>query len=281
MARTRASKKRPPNLEAQIGELDGLMAGQQWPEAQSVALSLFEAAPTAPGLLERAVVVLRQLEQWQQLADLMLEARNRYGLWAEGSELLLGQALLNQGNAALAQTYLEEALEQDGATGWAHHFLGKVYRQQGQFQEALDQQHQASDALHDFPWAPFEAAELLLELHRPLEAALELKEAQRRCGDPSQEPLLMQLQFRLEPALAALEVDALLQAGQQDQALSALRRALLMHPSDQGLLERGAGLLAPAEKPLDGNSLTELEQELQSFELLLGALESELESLGF
>jgi hypothetical protein len=91
----------------------------------------------------------------------------------------------------------------------------------------------------------------------------------------------MQLQFRLEPALAALEVDALLQAGQQDQALSALRRALLMHPSDQGLLERGAGLLAPAEKPLDGNSLTELEQELQSFELLLGALESELESLGF
>jgi hypothetical protein len=54
-----------------------------------------------------------------------------------------------------------------------------------------------------------------------------------------------------------------------------------MHPSDQGLLERGAGLLAPAEKPLDGNSLTELEQELQSFELLLGALESELERQGF
>jgi tetratricopeptide (TPR) repeat protein len=227
------------------------------------------------------VVVLRQLEQWQQLAELMLEARNRYGLWAEGSELLLGQALLNQGNPALAQTYLEEALEQDSASGWAHHFLGKVYRQQGQVQEALDQQHLASDALHDFPWAPFEAAELLLELQRPLEAALELKEAQRRCGDHSQETLLMELQQRLEPALAALEVDALLQAGQQDQALSAVRKALLLHPNDAGLLERGARLLARAEKPLDGNSLTELEQELQRFELLLVALESELESQGF
>jgi hypothetical protein len=32
---------------------------------------------------------------------------------------------------------------------------------------------------------------------------------------------------------------------------------------------------------LDGNNLTQLEQELQSFELLLGALESELESQGF
>jgi hypothetical protein len=39
--------------------------------------------------------------------------------------------------------------------------------------------------------------------------------------------------------------------------------------------------MARAEKPLDGNSLTELEQELQRFELLLVALESELESQGF
>jgi Flp pilus assembly protein TadD len=121
----------------------------------------------------------------------------------------------------------------------------------------------------------------LLELQRPLEAALELKEAQRRCGDTSQEPLVMQLQQRLEPALAALEVDALVKAGQQDQALSAVRRALLLHPSDQELLQRGAALMAPAEKALDGNNLTQLEQELQSFELLLGTLESELESQGF
>lgn len=281
MARTRASNKRPANLEAQLQKIDGLIAVNQWADAAPLAVALFEAAPTAPGVLERAVVALRQLEHWAQLADLMLEARNRYGLWAESSELLLGQALLEKGDLALAQTYLEEAVQLDGSSGWAHHFLGKTLRQQGQVQEALEQQQLAAEALEEFPWAPFEAAELLLELQRPLEAALELLEAQRRCADPSQEPMLLQLQSQLEPALAGLEVDALLKRGEQDQALVAVRQALQRHPDDPLLRERGLSLVAPQREELDNATLSQLEQALQSFELLLGVAEAELERQGF
>lgn len=280
MARARTSKKRPADLAAQLQQLDALMAGQQWPEAEAQALALWDAAPTTPGLLERAVMVLRERHAWPALAELMLKARNSYGLWAQGSELLLGQAWLEQGQYQQAQTMLEEALADDPSSGWAHHFLGKALRGLGEREQALLHQRDAAEALPEFAWACFEAAELLVELDRPLEAALELQEAQRRSGGEDHAEL-EQLHRKLQPALAALQVDALLAAGDRDGASAAVWQAMLQHASEPLLLERARNLVAAEQAGLTSDTLAAVEQELQSFELLLDALEADLQRQGF
>jgi tetratricopeptide (TPR) repeat protein len=154
MVKTR--RRTHQDLHQQISHLDALIQAGQWQEAAPIALALFEALPTAPGVLEKAVVVLRELGDWARLSELLLQARNRYGLWPKGSDLQLGQALLEQGELERARHVLEQALLDPDSEGWAHHFLGKALRQAGELEAALTHQRSAADLLPAFPWAVFE-----------------------------------------------------------------------------------------------------------------------------
>ena len=183
------------SLEASIHELDSLIQQQQWPAARVAAESLVESAPTTPGVIERATLIFRQLEDWNAVINLLLRARNRYQLWPLGSDLLIGQAMVEIEQWDQAITYLELAVSQEIDGGWPHHFLGKALRHTGRMEESLEQQRLAAEKLPDFPWAPFEAAQVLIESNSL--AVLELQEARRRHRTPN---LVMEEQWqRLQP----------------------------------------------------------------------------------
>jgi predicted Zn-dependent protease len=242
-------------------------------DAQTQLEALMERHPTQPGVLERMVMVLRQQEQWPAVQELLLEARNRYGLWPDGSDLLLGQSLVEQGQMEGARAYLETAcLEEDAS--WAHHFLGKVLRSCGELEAALEQQQLASEALPGFLWAPYEAAELLWQLGRPVEALLEAKEAQRRSG-PVDRALMEALLEQLQPAQALLVVERCLEQGDQAGAERALRQGLREHPQEALLLARAGELLRESEPDLGDERLDGIERELNAMEALLDALEQQ------
>lgn len=274
-----ARSRRPtPRSELSFAAVDAAIRQGAWADAEQELRSLLERMPTAPGVVERLALVLRQQEQWQDVRDLLLRVRNHYGLWPQGSDLLIGQALLELDDAAQAQRYLELALD-DAEPGWGHHFLGKALRKQGDLEAALEQQRAASEALPDFVWAPFEAAQLLQALGRPLEAVVEAEEARRR-SDGEDEGLIDQLLRELGPAHAVVEIDELMEAGHEDAAFAAMRQELIRHPTNPMVRDRARSLLALQALAVAGVPLSVLEQELQDFELLLDAFEAELNRQG-
>jgi len=277
---TKISKPNQAFIQQQLIELDELIIAQDWQAAEFVALKLFNSTPTGLGVLERIVTVLRERCKWDKLAELLLKARNNYGLWPNGSNLQLGQALLEQGKIDQARNFLEQALNDFDCEGWANHFLGKALRQLGELELALDHQLNATELLPDFMWAPFECAHILRQLNRPLEAVVEAHEAKRRCnGDVN--PLVYQLLDELEPALKAFEIDELIECGDKDAAYSAMRRELIKHPSDPEIRLRARTILNNSESTIDAILLSIIEAELQDFKLLLDAFEADLERQGF
>jgi len=277
---TKISKPNQAFIQQQLIELDELIIAQDWQAAEFEALKLFNSTPTGLGVLERIVTVLRERCKWDKLAELLLKARNNYGLWPNGSNLQLGQALLEQGKIDQARNFLEQALNDIDCEGWANHFLGKALRQLGELELALYHQLNATELLPDFMWAPFECAHILRQLNRPLEAVVEAHEAKRRCnGDVN--PLVYQLLDELEPAQKAFEIDELIECGDKDAAFSAMRRELIKHPSDPEIRLRARTILNKSESTIDPISLSIIEAELQEFELLLDAFEADLERQDF
>jgi tetratricopeptide (TPR) repeat protein len=278
MVKTR--RRSNQDLQQQLSQLDALMQQAQWQEAAPQALALFEALPTAPGVLEKAVVTLRELQDWAGLSELLLRARNRYGLWPKGSDLQLGQALLEQGELERAHHVLEQALQDADSEGWAHHFLGKALRQSDDLEAALEHQRTAAELLPTFPWAVFEAAQALIGLNRHTEAVVEVQEARRRAGDPA-DATIEALWQDLQPMVALLRIDALTAQGQQGEAMAALRPLLIERPDDDAVQERLMRLLAnPTEGDSNTSDISEREElerlqcELRSVELLLDELEA-------
>lgn len=266
-------------ITAALQALDRLIQGQQWPEARTAADALVEQAPTTPGVIERAALVLRQLEDWQALSNLLLQARNRYQLWPLGSDLLMGQAMVELHEFNQAVPYLELAVNQEVDGGWPHHFLGKALRHTGRLEEALAQQRLAADKLPDFAWAPFEAAELSLELGQPRLAVLELQEARRRHGTPN--PVIEEQWQKLQPLVLLNQVEQLQAAGSITEAFAVLRQAMAQAPEDEALSAKLMELLAAQSEPVDAHAASSevdvnvLEQELNQIEALLDQLEAQ------
>jgi len=272
--------KSSQDIQQQLIELDELINAQDWQAAEVEALKLFNSTPTGLGVLERVVTVLRERCEWDKLVEVLLNARNNYALWPNGSNLQLGQALLEQGKIDQARNFLEQALNDIDCEGWANHFLGKALRQLGELELALIHQLNAAALLPDFIWAPFECAHILRQLNRPLEAVVEAHEARRRCIGVVN-PQINQLLDELEPAQKALEIDELFECGDKDSAFSAMRCELIKHPSDPEIRLRARRMLNKSESTLDTTSLSILEAELQDFNLLLDAFEADLEIRGF
>lgn len=258
------------NLDAFAHDLDHHITHQQWDAARPIALALAEQMPTTPGVVERAILVLRQLNDWRSLSDFLLEMRNRYQLWPQGSDLLMGQAMVEQREWQRAIPYLEMALREDANAGWAQHFLGKALRHTGRLEDALGQQQQATDLLPQFAWAPFEAAELLIQLEREAEAILELQEARRRVSEP--DAVIEATWERLQPVVLKQQAIQLMQAGSTAQAFAMARQASLLSPNDPAIKTLVAELLGEPTKNNEG--LSSLEAELSQIEILLDYLES-------
>lgn len=262
------------NLSTALQELDALIQSQQWQEARPVAESLVQRAPTAVGVIERAILVLRQLEDWAALTQLLTTARNRYQLWPLGSDLMMGQAMVELGEWSKAIPYLELAQEQEDSSGWAQHFLGKAMRHTGRLEEALALQQQASELLPNFAWAPFEAAQVLLELKQPRRAVLELQEARRRHGDAN--PVMEEQWQRLQPVVLGERVKQLGAEGNTTEAFAVLRQAMALAPEDEALNELLMQLItSQAIGGAPTGDLSALEQELNAIEALLDQLESQ------
>ncbi|WP_413404366.1 MULTISPECIES: hypothetical protein [unclassified Synechococcus] len=265
-----------------LKELDGLIQQQQFAAARPTAEALVQQAPTTPGVMERAILVLRQLGDWAALTQLLLEARNRYQLWPHGSDLMMGQGMveLNQWDQAIP--YLELAVNNESDGGWPHHFLGKAFRHTGRLEEALEQQRKAAEQLPDFAWAPFEAAQVLMELQQQQLAVLELQEARRRHGEPH--AVIEEQWQKLQPLVMLNRVEQLQARGELSEAFSVLRQALIHSPDDEVLNSKLPDLLtfigndSSQTDPEEVNT-SALEQELNSIEALLDQLEAE--SKGF
>ena len=266
-------------LTIALQELDGLIQQQQWPAAREAADALVTQAPTTPGVIERALLVLRQLEDWRALTALLLEARNKYQLWPLGSDLLMGQGMVELGQWAQAVPYLELAVIQQVDGGWPHHFLGKALRHSGRLEEALEQQRLAAEQLPDFAWAPFEAAQVLMELEKPRLAVLELQEARRRHGVPN--PVIEEQWQKLQPLVLLNRVERLQAAGSITEAFAVLRQAMAQDPDDEALSAKLMELLAAQVEPADASAadsevdVNALEQELNQIEALLDQLEAQ------
>ena len=266
-------------LTAALQELDSLIQQQQWPDARAAADALVAKAPTTPGVIERAMLVLRQLEDWRALTGLLLEARNKYQLWPLGSDLLMGQGMVELSQWAQAVPYLELALSQEVDGGWPHHFLGKALRHSGRLEEALEQQRLAAEQLPDFAWAPFEAAQVLMELEQPRLAVLELQEARRRHGAPND--VIEEQWQKLQPLVLLNRVEQLQTAGSITEAFAVLRQAMAHAPEDEALGAKLIELLAAQVEPADGSAVDSkvdvnaLEQELNQIEALLEEMEAQ------
>ena len=266
-------------LTAALQELDGLIQQQHWSAARAAADALVAKAPTTPGVIERSMLVLRQLEDWRALTALLLEARNKYQLWPLGSDLLMGQGMVELSQWAQAVPYLELAVSQAVDGGWPHHFLGKALRHSGRLEEALEQQRLAAEQLPDFAWAPFEAAQVLMELEQPRLAVLELQEARRRHGAPN--PVIEEQWQKLQPLLLLNRVEQLQAAGSITEAFAVLRQAMAQAPDDEALSAKLMELLAAQSEPADASAadsevdVNALEQELNQIEALLDQLEAQ------
>ncbi len=209
--------------------------------------------------------------------DLLMRSRNRYQLWPHGSDLLMGQGMVELGKWRESIPYLELALAQDSSSGWAHHFLGKAMRHTGQLKIALTHQRQASEYLPEFPWAPFECAQLLLEQGQFKLAILEMQEARRRSGETNE---VIETEWqKLKPVVILEQVDQLINAGKINEAFSTLRQAMVEDPENSDLSERLL-LLINADgsdhrsgQQSDVDMAAFLDQELTEIESLLDQLE--------
>ena len=262
-----------------LQELDALIQQQRFLDARPVAEALVKQAPTTPGVMERAILVLRQLGAWEALIQLLLEARNRYQLWPQGSDLMMGQGMVELCQWDEAVPYLQLAINEAIHGGWPHHFLGKAFRHTGRIEEALEQQRQAAEQLPNFAWAPFEAAQLLVDLGKPLLAVLELQEARRRHGEPPNSVMEDQWQ-RLHSLLLLNRVEQLQAAGDVTEAFVLLRQAAAQAPDDEIFSAKLMDLLtisgkAPSADQSEEVNVSALEQELNSIEALLDQLEAE------
>jgi hypothetical protein len=81
----------------EVQELNALIAAQKWVEASPLAQDLMDKIPLTPGVLERLAQVLRGQEEWEALLDVLMRSRNRYQLWPQGSDLLMGQGMVELG----------------------------------------------------------------------------------------------------------------------------------------------------------------------------------------
>lgn len=265
------------NLIADLQKLDVLIASQQWDEASPLAEQVMTRAPLTPGVLERCIQVLRSQENWEALMDLLMRSRNRYQLWPHGSDLLMGQGMVELGKWSESIPYLELAVDQESSSGWAHHFLGKAMRHTGQLKIALTHQQQASEHLPEFPWAPFECAQVLLEQGQSKLAILEMQEARRRSGETNE---VIETEWqKLKPVVILDQVDQLIDAGKTNEAFSALRQAMLQDPENSALSERLLQLISadasdhgPSQQS-DVDRAAFLDQELTEIESLLDQLE--------
>ena len=265
-------------LIADLQKLDALIASQQWAEAAPLAEQVMARAPLTPGVLERCIQVLRGQEDWEALMDLLMRSRNRYQLWPHGSDLLMGQGMVELGRWSESIPYLELAVAQDSSSGWAHHFLGKSMRHTGHLQDALTHQQTASEQLPEFPWAPFEAGQLLQELGESKLAVVEMQEARQRSGETNE---VIEAEWqKLKPVVVLEQLDQLILAGKTNEAFSVLRQAMLQNPDHSALDERLLQLISadasdhgPAEQSgLDASAV--LDQELTQIEGLLDQLEA-------
>ena len=84
-------------LIAALQNLDSLIASHQWAEAVPLAEQLMARVLQTPIVLERCIQSLRGQEDWEALMDLLMRSRNRYLLWPHGSDLLMGQAMIELG----------------------------------------------------------------------------------------------------------------------------------------------------------------------------------------
>ena len=261
-----------------LQELDGLIQQQQWHEARAAADALVTQAPTTPGVIERAMLVLRQLEDWRGSTALLLE-RQQIPAVAAGQRPVDGPGMVELSQWAQAVPYLELALSQEVDGGWPHHFLGKALRHSGRLEEALEQQRLAADQLPDFAWAPFEAAQVLMELEQPRLAVLELQEARRRHGAPNS--VIEEQWHKLQPLVLLNRVEQLQTAGSITEAFAVLRQAMAHAPEDEALSAKLMELLAAQSEPADGSAVDSkvdvnaLEQELIQIEWLLDQLEAQ------
>lgn len=262
-------------VQALAHQVDTLLAAGEIAEAGSKAVELFRSAPSQPGMLERAVLALRQAGNWPDLTELLLEARNRYQLWPVGSDLLVGQGLVEQGQHSQAIPFLEEALHHPDDEPWAHHFLGKALRAHGELEEALDHQRVATELLPDFAWAPFDAAEVLIALGKPQEAVLEVQEARRRVGAEAN-PVIEQVWEQLQPVVLLSQIDSLIERGHHDEALRLLRKAMIQDPENPELTRKLVRVLSSSQHQDSAENLSGLDLELRSIELLLDELEGQI-----
>jgi len=265
-------------LIADLQKLDALIASQQWAEAAPLAEQVMARAPLTPGVLERCIQVLRGQEDWEALMDLLMRSRNRYQLWPHGSDLLMGQGMVELGRWSESIPYLELAVAQDSSSGWAHHFLGKSMRHTGHLQDALTHQQTASEQLPEFPWAPFEAGQLLQELGESKLAVVEMQEARQRSGETNE---VIEAEWqKLKPVVVLEQLDQLILAGKTNEAFSVLRQAMLQNPDHSALDERLLQLISAdasdhgsaEQSGLDASAV--LDQELTQIEGLLDQLEA-------
>ena len=176
--------------------------------------------------------------------------------------------------------YLELALQQPEHASWAHHFFGKAQRHLGLIDDALRHQRQATESLSDFPWAPFEAAQLLLELQQPRLAVLELQEARRRHGKPN--PVIEKQWDQLQHQVLLSQVEQHQTQGQITEAFALLRQAMIQSPDDSALNDKLAELLFLLQPPSDKGAveknvdLNALDVELCKIEIMLDQLEERL-----
>ena len=264
-------------LIADLQKLDALIASQQWAEASPLAEKVMSQAPLTPGVLERCIQLLRAQNDWEALMDLLMRSRNRYQLWPHGSDLLMGQGMVELGKWSESIPYLELAVDQDSSSGWAHHFLGKAMRHTGQLEIAITHQQRASEQLPEFPWAPFECAQIMLEQGKSKLAILEMQEARLRSGERNE---VIETEWqKLKPVVILEQVDQLIDAGQSNEAFSTLRQAMVEDPENSDLSERLLRLISAAgsdHRPgqqSDVDMAAFLDQELTEIESLLDQLE--------
>ena len=256
-------------------EIDALIRSGKWTDAKKYTLKLVESEPILPGLIERAMYILRQLEDWSTLSDLLIDYRNRYGLNPDGSNLLIGQSLVELAQWHHAIPYLLSAFEENKNDYWSYHFLGKAYRHTGNLQKALSFQKKASQMLPDFAWAPFEVSQILMELNKPVEASLELNEARTRYGGPNE---VIDNQWKKVQNLACIaQIDHYNEIGDLNHSFALINQAIALDPDNEILCKKLEELIVLTMQQKLGvakENLSTLEKDLSQIEVILDQLEA-------
>ncbi len=124
---------------------------QQYPEALAAFRKAEELAPSRPGVQ----LYIGHIYAAQGALDEAIAAYRRELLKLEGPQkaetlVALGQALATAGQLEQAREALSQAIYYDAKYVEAYYYLGQVYLQLGQPQEALKQFQQASEVLQEW-----------------------------------------------------------------------------------------------------------------------------------